>query len=158
MSKTLEGKVALVTGGSRGINTGIVRWLARYGAAVAFTFSASEVLAKALVTEVEAGGGKALAIRAEGIVAVRRAIAQTVSALGRLDILTTNAEIVIGGMVDEYTLADFDEKFAVNARAVFAVIHAARPHLTAGSRVITTSSIVGFSIGSLLTIDDGFAA
>jgi 3-oxoacyl-[acyl-carrier protein] reductase len=158
MSRSLEGKVALVTGGSRGINAGIVRWLASYGAAVAFTFSASEDRAKALVTEVETRGGKALAIRAEGIAAVRRAIAQTVSALGRLDILTTNAEIVIGGMLDEYTLADFDETFAVNVRDVFAAIHAARPHLTAGSRIITTSSIVGFCIGSLLTIDDSFAA
>lgn len=98
MHKTLEGKVALVIGGSRGSGAGIVRRLAGDGATVAFTFSASMDRARALVDEVSASGGKALALQADraDAEAVKRVVAQIFSWLGRLDILVnlgTGSEI-----------------------------------------------------------------
>jgi 3-oxoacyl-[acyl-carrier protein] reductase len=147
MNKTLQGKVALVTGGSRGIGAAIVRRLASDGATVAFTFSASAAHAMALVAE--GSGGIALAIKADSAdaEAVKHAVAKTVSSLGRLDILVNNAGILIGGLVDDYGLSDFDKMFAVNVRAVFVAIQAALPHMTTGSRIITTSSIVAHYTG-----------
>ena len=110
MSNRLSGKAALVTGGSRGIGAAIVRRLANEGAAVAFTYSASSEKAVALVGEIEASGGSVLTINADSAdpQAVKAAVAQTVARFGRLDILVNNAGILIGGMVDDYGLADFD--------------------------------------------------
>lgn len=149
MSKALEGKVALVTGGSRGIGAAIVRRLVHDGAAVAFTFVASENKAKALVAEVEAGGGKALAIKADSadVEAVKQAVTQTAAWSGRLDILVNNAGALVAGMVDDYALADFDKMFAVNVRAVFVAIQAALPYMKDGGRIITTSSVVAHYAG-----------
>jgi 3-oxoacyl-[acyl-carrier protein] reductase len=94
MPKILSGKVALITGGSRGIGAAIVRRLARDGASVAFTYGVSEDRAKMLAAEVEAVGGKVLPVKADSAdaEAVKRAVAQTINSLGRLDILVNNAE------------------------------------------------------------------
>lgn len=144
MSDVLKGKVALVTGGSKGIGASIVRRLAHDGVAVAFTFSNSEDRAMALVSEVKANGGEVLAVGADSadVEAVKDAVRRTVEDLGTLDILVNNAGIVIGGMVDHYPLADFEKMFAVNVRAVFVAIQAALPHMNSGGRIINTSSVV----------------
>jgi 3-oxoacyl-[acyl-carrier protein] reductase len=140
----LAGKSALVTGGSRGIGAAIVRRLAGDGASVAFTYSTSVQHAKALVAEVEATGGVALAARADSAEAgaLERAIDQTVETFGGLDILVNNAGILIRGVVDDYSLDDFDRMVAVNVRAVFVAVKAAVPHLKNGGRIITTGSVV----------------
>ena len=164
MSRQLAGKVALVTGGSRGIGAAIVNRLAQDGAAVAFTYAASAEKAKSLVSEIQSRGAKALAIEADSAEpdAVRKAIAQTVSELGRLDILVNNAGILIGGNVDQYDLADFDRMLAVNVRAVFVAVQAALPHLEPGSRIITTGSVVadrsGFPGASVYSMTKGAVA
>jgi 3-oxoacyl-[acyl-carrier protein] reductase len=149
MSILLSGKVALVTGGSRGIGAAIVRRLASDGACVAFTYVASEDRAKALGAEIEATGGRTLPIEADSadIGAVQRAVAQTMRSFGRLDILVNNAGILIHGMVDDYDLAAFDRMMAVNVRAVFVAVQAALPHMAEGGRIINTGSVVADRVG-----------
>ena len=164
MSQQLAGKIALVTGGSRGIGAAIVNRLAHDGAAVAFTYAASADQAKSIVSGIKSRGAKALAIEADSADpdAVKNAVAQTVSDLGRLDILVNNAGILIRGTVDQYGLADFDKMVAVNIRAVFVGIQAALPHLGPGSRIITTGSVVadrsGFQGASVYSMTKGAVA
>lgn len=164
MSQQLAGKVALVTGGSRGIGAAIVDRLAHEGAAVAFTYAASADKAKSLVSGLKSRGAAALAIEADSAEpdAVKKAVAQTVSELGRLDILVNNAGILIRGTVDQFGLDDFDRMIAVNVRAVFVGIQAALPHLGPGSRIITTGSVVadrsGFPGASVYSMTKGAVA
>ncbi|MDP9992289.1 3-oxoacyl-[acyl-carrier protein] reductase [Variovorax boronicumulans] len=164
MSETLSGKAALVTGGSRGIGAAIVRRLAKDGAAVAFTYAASEEKAKALEAEIASQGGKVLAIKADSAdaQAVQQAVSQTVEAFGRLDVLVNSAGILIPGLVDSYALADFDRMVAVNVRAVFVATQAAVPHMREGGRVITIGSVTadrsGFAGSSVYSMTKGAVA
>ncbi|ASS55802.1 3-oxoacyl-ACP reductase family protein [Rhizobium leguminosarum] len=164
MSQPLSTKIALVTGGSRGIGAAIVRRLAADGAAVAFTYSNSEHKAKAIVAELEAAGGRALAIRADSAdaKAVQDAVALTAGHFGGLDILVSNAGILILNPLDDYSLEDFDRMFAVNVRAAFVGIQAAARHMKEGGRVITIGSVTadrsGFPTSSVYSMTKGAIA
>jgi 3-oxoacyl-[acyl-carrier protein] reductase len=149
MTFALSGKVALVTGGSRGIGAAIVRRLTSDGASVAFTYVASEDQAKALAAELEAAGGKVLPIKADSAdaEAVKQAVARTISSFSRLDILVNNAGIMVLGMVDEYDLTAFDRMNATNVRAVFVAVQAALPNMREGGRIITTGSVTADRAG-----------
>jgi 3-oxoacyl-[acyl-carrier protein] reductase len=145
----LAGKVALVTGGSRGIGAAVARRLARDGAAVAVTYNASPEKAEVVVREIEAAGGRALAVRADSadVGAVRTAVTTTVETFGRLDVLVNNAGILVLGTVDQYSVDDFDRMVAVNVRAVFVAVQEAARHLKPGGRVINIGSMVADRTG-----------
>jgi 3-oxoacyl-[acyl-carrier protein] reductase len=164
MLKPLAGKVALVTGGSRGIGASIVQRLAGDGAAVSFTYAASQDQAQALAQGINDSGGDALPLKADSAdaTAVRDAVTRTAERFNGLDILVNNAGILVRGLVDDYELSDFDRMLAVNVRAVFVAIQAAVPHMKPGGRIITTGSVTadrsGFQGASVYSMTKGAVA
>lgn len=147
---SLSGKHAFVTGGSRGIGAAIVRRLAADGAQVAFSYSASAEAAQQLAVDIQAAGGNAMAIKADSgdTAAVRKAIDDAAAKFGGLDILVNNAGIMMLGMVDDFSEADFDRMIAVNVRSSFFAIQQALPHMREGGRIINIGSNTVRRIGS----------
>ena len=141
--RPLAGKVALVTGGARGIGAAIVTRLAADGAAVALTWHASPEDAAALVGRIEAAGGKALAIRADAAdpAAVKGAVQQAAQAFGPIDILVNNAGIALGRPLGEITSDDFDRMIAVNVKGSLVAIQEAVRQMARGGRIINIGSI-----------------
>lgn len=142
----LNGKAALVTGGSRGIGAAIARRLAADGADVAVTYVNRPDAAEAVAAEIRALGRRAKALRADAgdPSAVAAAVDGAAERLGRLDILVNNAGIFALGSVADMPLAEFDRTLAVNVRAVFAAAQAAARHMGeggAGGRIITIGSV-----------------
>ncbi|MGY6239926.1 SDR family NAD(P)-dependent oxidoreductase [Burkholderia ambifaria] len=138
----LQGKRALVTGGSRGIGAAIAKRLAADGADVAITYEKSAERAQAVVADIEALGRRAVAIQADSAdpVAVRGAVDHAAQTLGGLDILVNNAGIFRGGALDDLTLDDIDATLNVNVRAVIVASQAAARHLGEGGRIVSTGS------------------
>ena len=143
--RPLAGKVALVTGGSRGIGAAIAKRLAADGASVAVTYSKGADAASSVVKEIERGGGKAIAIQADAADAdaVRNAVEKTVTTLGRLDVLVNNAGTAIPKPFEEATLEDMDRVIDINIRGVFVATQAALKHMKSGGRIIMIGSAVG---------------
>ena len=141
-TNSLQGKVALVQGGSRGIGAAIVKRLAAGGAAVAFTYVSSSAKAQELQNSLIASGSKALAIQADSADAqeIRAAVDSTVKAFGRLDILVNNAGVLAVGPLEDFSLEDFDRTLAINVRSVFVATQAAASYMTEGGRIINIGS------------------
>jgi 3-oxoacyl-[acyl-carrier protein] reductase len=141
----LAQKVALVTGGSRGIGAAIAKRLAADGAIVAITYAKDGVAAAAVVSAIECDGGKALAIRADAadVAAVKAAVEKTVATFGRLDVLVNNAGTAIPKTFEETTLEEMDRVINVNVRGTLAATQAALKHMKSGGRIINTGSAVG---------------
>ena len=139
----LSGKVALVTGGSRGIGAAIAKRLARDGAQVAITWSTNPDKATEVVESIKAAGGHAIAIQADSAnpADIRRAIARVVEQEGGLDILINNAGVATMVPVEEFQEADFDRLMAVNVKGVYVATQEALRHLKAGGRIINIGSI-----------------
>ncbi|MFF4016482.1 3-oxoacyl-ACP reductase family protein [Streptomyces sp. NPDC001843] len=137
--ETLNGKVALVTGGSRGIGAATALRLARQGADVAVTYVNGKEAAADVVRAVEALGRRAVALRADSADAQEAAdaVERTARELGGPDILVNNAGIGVLGPLDGLPLADVDRVLAVNVRGVFLTSQAAAARMTAGGRIIT---------------------
>ena len=145
MSKKLQGKIALITGGSRGIGAAIAKRLAADGANVAITYSKGANAAASVVKEIERAGGKAIAIQADAIDAdaAKAAVEKTVATFGRLDVLVNNAGTAIPKTFEETTLEEMDRVIDINVRGVFVATQAALRHMESGGRIIMIGSAVG---------------
>jgi 3-oxoacyl-[acyl-carrier protein] reductase len=144
MSKLSE-KVALVTGGSRGIGAAIAKRLAADGANVAITYTKGADAAASVVKEIERSGRKAIAIQADATDAnaVEAAVEKTVATFGRLDVLVNNAGTAIPKTFEETTLEEMDRVIDINVRGVFVATRAALKHMKSGGRIISIGSSVG---------------
>ncbi|NII26235.1 SDR family oxidoreductase [Pseudoflavitalea sp. X16] len=137
-------KVALVTGGSRGIGAAIVKRLAKDGNKVAFTYLNAPDKAAELVKEVEQAGGEAIAIRADSgdAKSAEKVVEETVKQFGRLDILVNSAGVTTFSVVDNAgdDLSHLDRLFAVNLNGVAATVRAATKYIGEGGRIISIGS------------------
>lgn len=142
--ETLTGKVALVTGGSRGIGAATARRLARDGAAIALSYNTSAEAAEAVVTAIRAGGGTAEAFQADAAspAAVGALVDAVVERFGRLDVLVNNAGVYVTAPLHESNGAVYDQNFDVNVRAVYEAVRHAAPKLSDGGRIVNIGSIV----------------
>lgn len=145
MIKRLEGKTALVTGGSRGIGAAIAKRLASEGASVAITYSKGAAAAAAVVSEIEGSGGKAIALQADAgdSAALNAAVEQTVSTLGGIDVLVNNAGTAVPKTFEQTTLEELDRLIDINIRGTFVMTQAALKHMKSDGRIITIGSCVG---------------
>ena len=150
-ARRLEGKVALVTGASRGIGEAISRRFAREGASVALA-ARNEEACRRIARDIEASGGRAMSMKTD--VTDARSIAETVSAVvsewGRIDVLVNNAGVGGPTPLSDRDDSRWDTILATNLTAVFRVTREALPHLPDGSRIINLSSVVGrFGVAGL---------
>ena len=141
----LTNKIALVTGGSRGIGAGIAKRLAADGASVAITYTKGAEAAASVVQEIERAGGKAMAIQADAAdaKAVTAAVEKTVATYGRLDVFVNNAGTAIPKPFLETTLEELDRVIDLNFRGALIATQAALRHMQDGGRIIMIGSCVG---------------
>jgi len=153
MSK-LKGKVALITGGSRGIGAAIAKRLAADGASVAITYAKEASAASAVVKAIELSGGKAVAIQADAadVEAVKGAVEKTVATFGRLDVLVNNAGTAIPKPFEETTLDEMDRVIDINVRGALVATQAALKHMKPGGRII----MIGSSVGERVLVPGGW--
>jgi 3-oxoacyl-[acyl-carrier protein] reductase len=142
---SLTNKVALVTGGSRGIGAGIAKRLAADGATVAITYTKGAEAAASVVADIERAGGKAIAIQADAVdaKAVAAAVEKTVATFGRLDVLVNNAGTAIPKLFVEATVEELNRVIDINVRGTFVTTLAALKHIEDGGRIIMIGSCVG---------------
>jgi 3-oxoacyl-[acyl-carrier protein] reductase len=140
--KTLENKVALITGGSRGIGAAIACKLATDGARIVITYQNNAGLASHIVNEISSKGGKATAIQADSGSAeqIAAAVETTVRQYGGLDILVNNAGIGLYNHISELSIEQYDRVMNVNVKGVFVAAQAAVKYLKTGGRIITIGS------------------
>jgi 3-oxoacyl-[acyl-carrier protein] reductase len=141
----LAGKVALVTGSSRGIGAAIAKRLAADGARVGITYTQGADAAASVVKEIESAGGKAIAIKADATDAnaVKAAVEKTVTTFGKLDVLVNNAGTAIPKPFEQATLEELDLVIDINFRGVLIATQVALKHMNNNGRIITIGSCVG---------------
>src|SRR4051812_44072553 len=141
-SPRLDGKVALVTGASRGIGRAIALRLARDGAAVVVNYAGNAAAAGEVVAEVETAGGRALAVQADvsRVADVVRLFDQTVERFGRVDVLVNNAGVILYKLLIDTTEAEFDRLFATNVKGTYFACQQAAKRMADGGRIVNFSS------------------
>jgi 3-oxoacyl-[acyl-carrier protein] reductase len=142
MSNILKGKVALITGASRGIGRAIAERLSRDGAAVVVNYARNADAAGNVVAEIEAAGGQAFAVQADvgRVSEVVRLFDETIAHFGKLDILVNNAGIMCNKPISAVTEEEFDRVFAVNVKGTFFACQQAATRLAEGGRILNFSS------------------
>ncbi len=148
----LTGKVAIVTGASRGIGRATAERLAKDGASVVVNYATSAGEANAVVEAIEARGGKAIAIQADvaRLDDIRRLFRETVARLDRLDILVANAGYSSFKPMEEITEEDFDRTYSLNAKGTFFCLQEALRYMVDGGRIVCVSTI-----GTILNLPGG---
>ena len=157
---SLQGKVALVTGASKGIGAAIARELAARGAAVAVNYSGSKAAAEKVVADIEAAGGKAIAVQASVAepAAIQPLVDTVANELGPIDILVNNAGIYEFGPLGQITPEHFHKQFNVNVLGLLLVTQAAVAKFNpAGGSIVNISSVVvdGVPGGSVYSATKG---
>lgn len=142
MSLPLEGKSALITGGSRGIGRAIAERLGADGAAVVINYARNKERAQEVVSAILAKGGKALAVQADVSkpAQIRRLFSEAEKVVGPLDIVVANAGVHISKPLIESTEADYDFIFDSNTKGVFFTLQEAARRMRAGGRIIVVST------------------
>ena len=143
-SKKLSGKIALVTGASRGIGRAIAERLSRDGASVAINYVRNLDKAEEVFTEITSAGGTAFTIQADvcRIDGIQQLFEKTLEHFGRLDILVNNAGIRISPTVADLQEEEFDRLFAINVKGPFFACQQAAHQISDGGRIINISSAV----------------
>lgn len=139
---SLKGKVALVTGASRGIGRAIAERLGQDGANVALTYAGNQDLAQAVVATIQSYGVQAIAIRSDisNIEDTRNLFKQVLNTFGRIDIAVNNVGLSVYKLTVDMTESDFDRVFNTNAKGTFFALQEAAKHLNDGGRIISLSS------------------
>jgi 3-oxoacyl-[acyl-carrier protein] reductase len=152
MANGLIGKVAIVTGASRGIGRATAERLARDGASVVVNYATSAEEADVVVKTIEAHGGNAMALQADvaRLDDIRRLFRETAARLGRLDILIANAGYSCFKPMEEVTEEDFDRTYALNAKGTYFCLQEALRHMGDGGRIVCISTI-----GTVLNLPGG---
>ncbi|WP_098741413.1 SDR family oxidoreductase [Paenibacillus sp. EZ-K15] len=146
MTKSLSGKVAIVTGASRGIGREMAERLAENGAKVVVNYASSPTKAEEVVSAIKQDGGEARAIQADisQVAAIERLFSETIEAYGGIDILVNNAGVMTTKPIAAMTEEDFDQQFAINVKGAYFAIQQAFHHMNSGGRIINFStSVVG---------------
>jgi 3-oxoacyl-[acyl-carrier protein] reductase len=148
MNLPLTDKVAIVTGGSRGIGAAISKKLAAQGARVVVNYSSSPDAANQVVEQIQSNGGTAIALRADltDSTQVLDLFNQTEEKLGTVDILVNNAGIAEYGTLAEITDESFDRQMNLNVRSVFIASREAARRMKAGGRIINIGSTLGEAV------------
>lgn len=139
---SLAGKVAIVTGASRGIGRAIALRLSEEGASVVVNYARGSEQAKEVVSAIEAAGGKALAVQADvsKTAEIRDLFDRTLETYSQVDILVNNAGVILYKPVAEVTEAEFDNLFAINVKGTFFACQEAAKRMAEGGRIVNFSS------------------
>lgn len=141
--KKLEGKVAIVTGSSRGIGKAIALKLVQEGAKVVINYSSKPEKAEEVIRQIQQQGGDVIAVQADmsQVDQIQQLVTTTVEKYGQLDILVSNAGVEHFGKLEDITPQDFERVFSINVAGQLFAAQAAAQHLSSGGRIVLTSSV-----------------